>query len=318
MSLFIRDGAPMDLRLGDENILRVHLGDVLVWDGATPVYVNAPPANGVSAVPIPALVVGVRMNIPATVGSGSAPVPGISGGVTADAPAPLGDGVAPAPAVSFGVTLSPPAAFGDGGVPAPSVGAIDIPPVLGSGAAPAPSVSGGATVPAPESTGAGSSPAPSIRVGVTASPPAALGTGTAPAPEVVTFSPMGMDKSGTLSLPAGTTATVAGWTVRSGYPGTVITGDALVSNGTKDVTIQCKVTLTSAWGSSTALTLRVLKNGVSIGTGSIAFNATSTSFSVSTSLVSGDQISLQYTTPFGASGTIHQGSTNTYLYYDPA
>jgi hypothetical protein len=130
---------------------------------------------------------------------------------------------------------------------------------------------------------------------------------------------MGMDKSGTQSISSDQTALVTGWAARSGYPATTIVTDALKSDGAGNVVIQCKVTLTAAWFSSTALTLRILKNGTQIATASIAFNTTSATFTpVSTSLALNDTISLQFTSAFGASGTIAAGSTSTYLYYDVA
>jgi hypothetical protein len=159
-------------------------------------------------------------------------------------------------------------------------------------------------------------------VSMPASPAPALAlasTGTLSFVAAPAFSPMGMDKSGTFSVTSNTTALVTGWAARSGYPGTVITSNALVSDGPSNVTVHCKVTLTGAWGNSTALTLRVLKNGTQIASTTIPFNGTTVTFSpIATSLVSGDTISLQYTCPFGASGTVQSGSTNTYLYYDAA
>lgn len=133
------------------------------------------------------------------------------------------------------------------------------------------------------------------------------------------MSSMGMDKSATFAMASNTTAQVAGaWTARSGYPATVITSAALVADAAAPVIIQCKVTLTSAWGFGTAVQFRVLKNGVQIGTtASIPFNSTTVTFTnISTTLAVGDQISLSYTTAFGASGTIQTGATNTYLFYD--
>ncbi|MFE7745360.1 hypothetical protein [Nocardia sp. NPDC057455] len=145
------------------------------------------------------------------------------------------------------------------------------------------------------------------------------GTGTLSFVAAPSFSPMGMDKSGTFAVTSNTTALVTGWAARSGYPGTVITSNALVSDGPSNVIVHCKVTLTGAWSNSTALTLRVLKNGTQIASTTIPFNGTTVTFSpISTSLVSGDTISLQYSCPFGASGTVQSGSTNTHLYYDAA
>lgn len=132
------------------------------------------------------------------------------------------------------------------------------------------------------------------------------------------MSSMGMDKSGTFAMAATTTAQVTGFVARSGYPATVITGSALVADVAAPVIVQCKVTLTAGWGSGTAVQFRVLKNGVQIGTtASIGFTGTTVTFAaISTTLAVGDQITLSYTTPFGTTGTIAAGATNTYLYYD--
>lgn len=131
------------------------------------------------------------------------------------------------------------------------------------------------------------------------------------------FTAMGMDKSSTFSVPSNTTALVTGWTART--PGSVITGDTLVADGAAEVTVQCKVTLTSAWGTATSLTLRVVKNGTSIGTANIAFNTSATTFTpISTTLAPGDKLALQYTSPFGGSGSVRGGATYTYLYFEQA
>ena len=132
------------------------------------------------------------------------------------------------------------------------------------------------------------------------------------------MSSMGMDKSGTFAMAASTTASVTGWAARSGYGSTVIDSNtSLKADTAAPVIIQCKVTLTAQWGSATGLTLRVLKNGVSIGTATIPFQGTTVTFTnISTTLAVNDLIALQYTTPFGSTGTIQSGATNTYLFYD--
>ncbi|WP_109527285.1 MULTISPECIES: hypothetical protein [Nocardia] len=130
---------------------------------------------------------------------------------------------------------------------------------------------------------------------------------------------MGMDKSGTMAIGSDQTATVTGWTARSGYGSTVITSNALVADGGAAVTVQCKLTLSASWFSGTALTVRVMKNGSQIASNTIGFGSTSVTFSpISATLTNGDALTVQFTSPFGASGTINAGSTSTYLYYDLA
>ncbi len=132
--------------------------------------------------------------------------------------------------------------------------------------------------------------------------------------------PMGMNKNGDQVLSAGTTGLVTGWTARSGYPSTVITSNALVSDGSLNVTIQCKVTLTSNWlVSAQPLILRILKNGSQIATANIPYGSATVTFSpASSTLASGDTISLQYTTHSTGFATAQGGSTSTYLYFDAA
>ncbi|WP_280350360.1 hypothetical protein [Nocardia abscessus] len=142
------------------------------------------------------------------------------------------------------------------------------------------------------------------------------GTGTTSA-TLVSFDPMGMDKSSaTTSLSGGTTAKIQGWSVRSGFPATSIVNDGLVSNGSANVSVQWKVTLASAWGNATGLQIQLRKNNTTIATVTIPFNATTATFNaVSTSLASSDRLELWYVTPFGATGTLASGSTNTFLHY---
>lgn len=136
---------------------------------------------------------------------------------------------------------------------------------------------------------------------------------------VSAFSPSGMDKSGDMATTSGGTGTITGWVARSGFPGTVITNDALVSNGNASVLINGRVQLTGGYGSSSGMQIRILKNGVSIATATIEFNTTVATFTnVATTLASGDTISFQYENAFGTSATISGGSAATYLYYNQA
>lgn len=133
------------------------------------------------------------------------------------------------------------------------------------------------------------------------------------------MSSMGMDKSGTFAMTAGTTASVTGWAARSGYPSTVIDSNtSLKSDVAANVIIQCKVTLTAQWTSFTAVQFKVLVNGVQVGTtASIGFQGTTVTFTnISTTLAVNDLVALQYITPSGVTGTIQSGAANTYLFYD--
>ncbi|MFC9995766.1 hypothetical protein [Nocardia sp. NPDC127526] len=131
------------------------------------------------------------------------------------------------------------------------------------------------------------------------------------------FTAMGMNKNGTFAMESSTTALIGGWAVRT--PGSVIANQALVCDGAAAVTIQWKITLTSMWPGAGAVTFRVLKNGNSIGTGSIPFNSSTGTFNpISTTVAPGDTLAIQYVTPFGYSATVAAGATSTYLYFEQA
>ncbi|WP_405137500.1 hypothetical protein [Nocardia sp. NBC_01388] len=111
-------------------------------------------------------------------------------------------------------------------------------------------------------------------------------------------------------------AQVTTWSARSGFTGTVITSSKLVADGVGTWTVNSKTTLTGSWGNATSIVMTIMKNASTFGTYSIAFGATSTAFTpASITLAANDTVWLQYTTPFGASGTILSGAANTYLYF---
>lgn len=129
--------------------------------------------------------------------------------------------------------------------------------------------------------------------------------------------PMGMDLASNFALAASTSnAQVAGWTPRSGFGSTVITSHKLVADGTGTWTLNAKATLTSGWSSATPLQIFIVKNSTTVATLSIAFSTTSATLTPqSISLVTGDTVQVNYTTPFGATGTLASGATNTYVYF---
>lgn len=130
------------------------------------------------------------------------------------------------------------------------------------------------------------------------------------------LSPMGMNKAGSMGFTSGTTGAVTGWSVRSGFPGTVIRADALLVNGSGRITVQCEVTLEDPFAGATPLVFEVMKNDAAISTDSIGPFAIDVTFSpVETTVVAGDRIWLRYSSPAVGSGAIEPGASNTYLYY---
>lgn len=105
---------------------------------------------------------------------------------------------------------------------------VAVPASTGAGALDEPTVTAAATVGVPVASGAGAMPTPTHAAGQTVQAPAMSGAGEMPAPvvEALNFLPSGMDKSGNFSLSANTWTTVPAWTIRTGFPDTVI-----VSNG---------------------------------------------------------------------------------------
>ncbi|WP_280265326.1 hypothetical protein [Nocardia wallacei] len=322
MAVFYRGEAPIDVRLGDEDVLQLYLGDVLLWDGTIPVIVNAPPALGTGAVPAPTLVVGAVLDVPAALGTGVVPVPDIAGGAGVDAPAALGTGAVPSPDLSVGVVIAAPAAPGTGIVPAPAVGetVVDASPALGTGTVPPPAFSGGATMPGIEATGGGEAPDPVVSTGVTVGTPAATGTGSVPAPEFVSFAPSSMTKNGAFSLSSTSYVKVTGWAAdTTGYPGSTVTSDELVIQAAATgVTIAASVIWT---GSSFArtVTMRLLQNGAVIATGTAASipvspgTGTATVAATNVTVAAGDVIRLEALKDFGTGNPTANTNTASYV-----
>lgn len=294
--LFRRGVAPVDVKLGDRDVLQIYLGDILIWDGTTPVIVDAPATYGTGTAPTPALSVGIGLDAPAATGTGSAPVPVLSTGVTVAAAAALGEGVAPSPALSAGVTLDAPPAYGTGVVPEPAVGetVVDAPPAYGTGVVPTPGVSAGVTVIADPAIGEGAAQQPDVGAGVTISPSAATGTGSAPAPEFVSFAPSGMYKNGTQGITT-SYAQIINWTADTGgYPGSSISSHGLVAQGAKTgATIAANIPFSG--GLSAGVTVRIKKNGTVIATGSQVSGTTGTALCTATgqTVANGDNFTVE-------------------------
>lgn len=120
---------------------------------------------------------------------------------------------------------------------------------------------------------------------------------------------MGMDKSGTQTLPATSTMTkVTGWVARSGFGSTVITSDGLVMNGTlTSVTVHSKATIANNFGTRRH---QLYLNGSPVGTE----QNSGTEQAEVLSLVAGDRLELYARASTSAGATVSSGSSNTYIY----
>lgn len=125
------------------------------------------------------------------------------------------------------------------------------------------------------------------------------------------MSSMGMDKSGTQTLATNVWVKLVTFTVRSGYPSTVITSSALVMDATATGDIRFRGTFSSVFGTQQ---FRVVKNGVTV-LGSPANQAVTTTISAQ-SVASGDTLELQGLSSSGFAQTVSAGATNTFLEFN--
>lgn len=131
--------------------------------------------------------------------------------------------------------------------------------------------------------------------------------------EAPSWSPMGMDKSGTQSCPT-SYVPVTGWTARSGYPSTSIVSNALVADGPATVTVYGKITITG--GTVPAVAFRIKKNGTVIYTSAKSGSTQSGSVSV-TLAAGGDALTMEAeSSTYAGTPTIQAGASNTYLYFE--
>lgn len=125
------------------------------------------------------------------------------------------------------------------------------------------------------------------------------------------MSSMGMDKSGTQTLALSTWVKLTTFTVRSGYPGTVITNNALVMDITGTGQIRWRGSYTSD-GLGTQQ-FRVVKNGVTV-LGTVNVNTIGTI--ASESVVPGDTLELQGFASTNGWNTVEAGAANTWLEFN--
>lgn len=124
------------------------------------------------------------------------------------------------------------------------------------------------------------------------------------------MSSMGMDKSGTQSISGSTWTKITSWTVRTGFPSTVITNNTLVMDQTALYEINWRGGFVSNLASQR---FRVVLNGSTIISGETTNNTVGQI--ASQSLSNGDTLELQAFSGgiFGNTLVVQQGSTITYL-----
>lgn len=177
----------------------------------------------------------------------------------------------------------------------------------------------------PVATASASAPVSAVKAGATTTPPTATATASAPDGTWATpsYVPMGMDKVGTQTLAANAWFLVTGWTVRAGYPNTVIASNGLVVETSHDMVVHYRVQFSGAGLASQTKGARVKINGAVIHTVSAGGDGTVNTFregSFSASLLDNDVITLEafHGSSVGSNRVIQEGAAYTFLYFDAA
>lgn len=119
---------------------------------------------------------------------------------------------------------------------------------------------------------------------------------------------MGMDKSGTQALPLSTWTKITSWTVRTGYPSTVITSDTLAINAAGGGNIRFRGAYTAVLGTQQ---FRVVRNGSTV-LGSAANQGVTTTIN-SITVSPGDTLELQGFASSNGWNVVNSGAANTFL-----
>ena len=141
-------------------------------------------------------------------------------------------------------------------------------------------------------------------------------TATAPG-AVVTFVAMGVDKNGTQDPGRSTWTKVTGWTVRTGYPGTVESGGALIAEGSSATTIHAQVKFnTGAIFISKGVRLKV--NGTVVATSQDSASKTTYTLTYATTLSDGDVVTIEayHSATTTSERNVLAGAANTFLYFE--
>lgn len=174
MGLFNRGQSISGMWLDGKPAIRAYLGDVLVWDGTTPAFVNVPRALASASAVAPAVRADASMTAVRTLGSSSAIVPSLTAFATVD----------PETAVIVTAQASAPVVRADSiiMVETITVGAQALPAVAAqssSAAVEVPSISVSASVPTPTVAAHFATTVPAIAVNASAQVPVITATGAA-------------------------------------------------------------------------------------------------------------------------------------------
>lgn len=212
---------PIGVYIDDERVLRIYLGDELVYDDTGATVVNLRPAYAVGSAPAPTVGRGARIALPAAEAVGSAPTPELRHGARLDIGPAVSESAAPAPVAAAGATVALDPAVSHSTAPAISVGetVVDLGPAVATVAAPLIEVSAGATVALDAARSTSTAPAPAVRAGATVSLGPARSAGTAPVGEVL----LAVEYSDNFDRANG--ALGANWATMGTWPPPVINGN---------------------------------------------------------------------------------------------
>jgi len=135
--------------------------------------------------------------------------------------------------------------------------------------------------------------------------------------------PMGVDKSGSQQMTS-SFSQVTGWAIRSGYPNTVITNNAIVmSSNIINAVIAYQGTFVGVGLTSNVKAIRLLRNGVVVDTQSATGGANNGSFVTRSgvfnlSLVAGDVLTMEamHGSATASNRTIQAGAVYTFITID--
>lgn len=125
------------------------------------------------------------------------------------------------------------------------------------------------------------------------------------------MSDMGMDKSSTQNLSSNNVwVKVTGWTVRTGFPATVITNNSLVMDQARTGTVTWRGAFVFATGTQQ---FRAVLNGTPVGA---ATNNGIVGTQTMVSVQPGDTLDLEAFASVSFADTVNSGAANTYIYFE--
>ncbi|WP_156042316.1 hypothetical protein [Rhodococcus sp. UNC363MFTsu5.1] len=246
--------------------------------------------------------------------------PTLSSDSTIAVPAATGAGSTGTPVSD--AAIAAPSAAASAQAPVPGIATtgssnVGAPAASSAAQAPTPGVAASAPVAAVPATASAAAPVPAVADNETVSAVKAAASASAPTPGVAAIHevPMGMDKSGaSQTIGANVWTLLTTWVVRSGYPDTVISSNALRPTA-GDYYFDAKVAINTA----RQLRARIVRNGSEV-LATVDSGTSVTSVTVSTAspvtISSGDLITVEANPTAGRD--VISGASNTYLTATPA